>query len=257
MNVMRLKDRVAVVTGAGSGIGRCTALLFAREGARVLAADLDGERAARVAAEVDAAGGIAHGCSADVSSETDARRMAGRAVELWGRIDVLVNNAASFHHKRVDQAERADWEKVLGVNVIGTSQCSRFAVEAMKKQGGGAIVNVASINGLIAMPDWMTYNASKAAVVEMSKSMALDLGPFNIRVNCVCPGVTDTPALRRAIEELGATPEDVIKGYIEPRCIIKRFGKPEEIAPAILFLASDEAAYMTGATVVVDGGFTT
>jgi dihydroanticapsin dehydrogenase len=140
---------------------------------------------------------------------------------------------------------------------MGTSFCSKHAVAAMKANGGGAIVNVASINGLIAMPDWLTYNATKAAVVEMSKSMAMDLAPFNIRVNCVCPGVTHTPALDRVMAEMGVSVEDVVKAYIAPRCLIKRFGKPEEIAPAIVFLASDEASYMTGATVVVDGGFTT
>lgn len=253
---MRLRDKTAIITGAGSGIGRATALLFAREGARVLVADIDSAAAARVAGEIADRGGQAEPHTADVSREADAQKMVGRALQHWGRLDFLVNNAASFHHVRVEEATRADWDKVLGVNVLGTSFCSRYAVDAMKTQGGGAIVNVASINGLIAMPDWLTYNASKAAVIEMSKSMAMDLGPFNIRVNCVCPGVTDTPALQRAIAELGATPEDVIKGYIEPRCFIKRFGLPEEIAPAILFLASGEASYVTGATLVVDGGFT-
>lgn len=157
---------------------------------------------------------------------------------LWNRVDVLINNVASFHHKRGEEAVRADWDKVLSVNVADTSFCSKHAVEAMKRTDGSAIVDVASINGLTAMPNWLTYNASKAAVVEMSKSMAMDLGPFNIPVNCVCPGVTDTPALRRAIAELGASADDVIKGYIEPNCFIKRFGLPEEVAPAILHLAS-------------------
>ena len=253
---MRLKDKVAIITGAGSGIGRATALLFAREGARVLVADIDGDSAAKVALEIKGADGNAEAHAADISSDQDAQRMVARAVQLWQRVDVLVNNAASFHHKRVEEATRADWDKVLSVNVLGTSFCTRHAVEVMKRQGGGAIVNIASINGLIAMPDWITYNASKAAVIEMSKSMAMDLAPFNVRVNCVCPGVTDTPALQRAIAELGASVEEVIKGYIEPRCFIKRFGKPEEIAPAVAFLASDEASYITGATLVVDGGFT-
>jgi dihydroanticapsin dehydrogenase len=126
----------------------------------------------------------------------------------------------------------------------------------MKSQGGGAIVNVASINGLIAMPDWVTYNASKAAVVEMSRSMAMDLAPFSIRVNCVCPGVTDTPALQSLFVEMGVSADEALKAYVAPRCLMKRYGKPEEIAAAITFLASDDASYMTGATVVVDGGFT-
>ena len=141
--------------------------------------------------------------------------------------------------------------------MIGTSLCSKYAAAAMRARGGGTIVNVASINGLIAMPNWMTYNASKAAVVEISKSMAMDLAPFDIRVNCVCPGVTDTPALARAFEELGISAEEARQAIIVPRGLIKRFGTAEEIANAILFLASDEASYVTGATLVVDGGFTT
>jgi NAD(P)-dependent dehydrogenase (short-subunit alcohol dehydrogenase family) len=253
---MRLKDRMSIVTGGGSGIGRATALQFAREGACVLVADIDGSGGAQTVASIEAGGGRAAAMIADVSDEAAAARIVRRAVELWGRVDILVNNAASFHHRRVEEATRADWERVLGVNVMGTSFCSKHAVEDMKTHGGGAIVNVASINGLIAMPAWITYNASKAAVIHMSRSMAMDLGPFGIRVNCVCPGITDTPALRRLLVEMGLTFEEAVAAYAVPRCLIKRFGKPEEIAAAITFLASGEASYMTGSTVVVDGGFT-
>jgi NAD(P)-dependent dehydrogenase (short-subunit alcohol dehydrogenase family) len=254
---MRLQNKITIVTGGGSGIGRSTAEIFAREGARVLVADLDPSRATDVAATISSAGGVAAAVMADVTDERDAERIVQTALERWGRVDVLVNNAASFHHKRVEEATRADWEKVLSVNVIGTSLCSKYAAAAMRGRGGGNIVNVASINGLIAMPNWMTYNASKAAVVEISKSMAMDLAPFDIRVNCVCPGVTDTPALARAIEELGISAEEARQAIMVPRALIKRFGKAGEIANAILFLASDEASYVTGATLVVDGGFTT
>jgi NAD(P)-dependent dehydrogenase (short-subunit alcohol dehydrogenase family) len=143
----------------------------------------------------------------------------------------------------------------MGVNVMGTSFCSKYAVQAMKRQGSGSIVNVASINGLIAMADWMTYNASKAAIVEISKSMSLDLGPFNIRVNCVCPGVTLTPALERVFVEYQVEPDQAVQDFIAHRCHIKRFGTADEIASAILFVSSDEASYMTGSTLVVDGGY--
>jgi len=253
---MRLKDKVGIITGGGSGIGHATGLQFAREGARVLVVDIDGEKARQVAQEIKSRGGAGEALAADVSTEASAEKIVARAVELWGRVDVLVNNAASFHRKRVEDATRADWEKVWSVNVLGTSFCSRYAVEVMKKQGSGSIIDIASINGLIAMPDWMSYNATKAAIVEMSKSMAMDLAPFHIRVNCVCPGVTHTPAVDRLLAEFGISAEEAEKTYVAPRCLMKRFGKPEEIAPAILFLASDEASYMTGATVVVDGGFT-
>lgn len=251
----RFDGKTAIVTGGGSGIGRSVALQFASEGARVLVADIDRKVATAVVSEIERAGGTAAAVIADVSQDEGARSIAAKALELWNRIDVLVNNAASFHYKRVEDATRADWEKVLGVNVIGTSLVSKHVVEAMKRDGGGAIVNVASINGIIAMPNWMTYNASKAAVIEMSKSMAMDLGPFNIRVNCVCPGVTNTPALARALEELNLTAAQAVEMVIAPRCHIKRLGEPEEMATFIVMLASSEASYMTGATVVVDGGF--
>ena len=253
---MRLENRSAIITGAASGIGRAAALHFCREGARVLLADLDGDGAARAVSEIEEAGGCAEAIAADISGEEGARTVIARCRELWGGVDILVNNAAVFHYRRVEDATPADWDKVMAVNVVGTSLCSRFAIEAMKESGSGTIVNIGSINGLIGMPDQFTYNASKAAIIEMSKSMAIDLGPFNIRVNCVCPGVTDTPALQRTIDEMGLTVDAVIEGYIAPRCIIKRFGRAEEVAAVIAFLASEEASYMTGAVVVVDGGFT-
>jgi NAD(P)-dependent dehydrogenase (short-subunit alcohol dehydrogenase family) len=251
-----LENRSAIITGAASGIGRAAALHFCREGARVLLADLDGDGAARAVSEIEEAGGCAEAIAADISGEEGARTVIARCRELWGGVDILVNNAAVFHYRRVEDATPADWDKVMAVNVVGTSLCSRFAIEAMKESGSGTIVNIGSINGLIGMPNQFTYNASKAAIIEMSKSMAIDLGPFNIRVNCVCPGVTDTPALQRTIDEMGLTVDAVIEGYIAPRCIIKRFGRAEEVAAVIAFLASEEASYMTGAVVVVDGGFT-
>ena len=253
---MKLQDKVAIVTGGGSGIGRATCLLFAREGCRVLVADIDGERAEQVAQEIVQAGGVAASLQEDVSSEEGAKNIISRAVELWQCLDILVNNAASFHHKRVEEATREDWMKVLNVGVLGASFCSKYAVAVMKKQNRGSIVNVGSINGLVALPNWMTYNATKAAIVNMSKAMALDLGPFNIRVNCICPGMTHTSAMDTLLAQMGVSVEEAERTFLGPRCILKRFAKPEEIANAILFLASDEASYMTGATLVVDGGYT-
>jgi len=252
---MRLEDKVAIITGGGSGIGRATARLFSLEGARVLVADLRGEKAQQVAEEIRKEGGIAEAMAADVSQEKQAEGIAKRTVELWKRIDILVNNAASFIKKRVDEATRADWEEVLGVNVLGTSFCSKYVIPAMQKQKKGAIVNLGSINGVLGMPDFMTYNATKAAIINMTKSMALDLAPYNIRVNCVCPGQTNTPALETVLRSLGSSIEEGEKKYCD-RHMIKRFGKPEEIAPAILFVASDEASFMTSSIVMVDGGYT-
>ena len=252
---MRLENKVAIVTGAGAGIGEAIARRFAAEGARVLVADIRHDPAAAVASAIRSAGGIAEPIAIDVSRESEASRMTSRAIELWSRLDVLVNNAANFVHKRVEHATAEDWNAVLGVNVLGTSFCSKYAVAAMKERGGGNIVNIASINGLVAMPEWMTYNASKAAVVEMSKSMAMDLAPFAIRVNCVCPGMTMTPSLRKAIEEVGGTEDEVMRAHLAPHALIKRWGRPEEIASGVLYLASDEASYVTGTTLVIDGGF--
>jgi len=254
--MMRLADKTAVVTGGGSGIGRATCLLFAREGCRVLVADIDGQKAEQVAQEIGKAGGVAASLQEDVSSEEGAKNIISRAVELWPRLDILVNNATSFHHKEVGEATREDWMKVLNVGVLGTSFCSKYAVSVMKNQNRGSIINVGSINALVALPGWMTYNATKAAIVNMSKSMALDLGPFNIRVNCVCPGMTLTPAMDTLLAQMWVSVEEAERTFLGPRCILKRFAKPEEIANAILFLASDEASYMTGATLVVDGGYT-
>lgn len=254
---MRLKDKVAIVTGGGSGIGHHTCLQFAREGARVLVVDILGDKAKKIARQITDNGGVAEGLAEDISSEESAKRIATAAVERWKRLDILVNNAASFHHKTVDEATAADWETVLKVNVLGTSFCCKHAVPFMKQQHSGSIVNVASINALGAMPTgWTNYSASKAAIVNMSKSMAFDYAPFGIRVNCICPGMIYTPAMEDLLVTMGVNRKQAEEKFLGPRCLMRRFGEPHEIAAIILMMASDEASYMTGSTVVVDGGYT-
>jgi len=252
---MRFANKVAIVTGGGSGIGRAACIAFAREGARVLVADIDVQNAQATTELILSAGGVAHGIRTDVSDDEQARQMTQAAIERWARIDILVNNAASFIKKRADEASREDWLRVLGVNVLGTSFCTKHVLPAMKRQGSGAIVNLGSINGVVAMPDFMTYNATKAAIINMTKCMALDYAPFNIRVNCVCPGQTHTPALESVLASIGMTVEQGEQQFLG-RHMIKRWGKPEDIAEAILYMASDQAAFVTAASLMVDGGYT-
>jgi NAD(P)-dependent dehydrogenase (short-subunit alcohol dehydrogenase family) len=218
-------------------------------------ADINGPNAEKVAQEVKQQGGLAEGLTVDVSREEQAERMVARAVELWQRVDILVNNAVSFVRKEVQDATQADWHAVLGVNVLGISFCSKYAVRVMQQQNKGAIVNIGSINAIVALPGATTYNTTKGAIVNMSKSMAMGLAPYNIRVNCVCPGITRTPALDEIIGKLGWTYEQAEKIH-EHHLLIKRFARADEIAPAILFAASDEASYVTGATIMADGGYT-
>ncbi len=250
---MRLKDKVAIVTGAASGIGQATAEVFAEEGAKVVLADIDvklGEAATRAIVE---RGGAAHFVSADISSEADARRIAEEAIRVFGRIDVLVNNAAAFVLKGLD-ATPEDWQHSLGVNIVGTAMVTRYAVEHMKKNGG-SIVNLSSISGLIAQPDFLAYSSTKAALLQMTRNMAIDLGRYRVRVNSICPGTIITPASYRHMEKLGLTLEQ-FDGQEGAKTFLGRAGRPREVAYAILFLASDEASFVTGASLLVDGGYT-
>ncbi|MGH9628903.1 MAG: SDR family NAD(P)-dependent oxidoreductase [Bryobacteraceae bacterium] len=246
---MRLKDKVAVITGAGAGIGEAAALRFAEEGAKLILNDLSPDAANKIA---ERTGGIA--IAGDISQEETGRRLAAAAIKHFGKLDILVNNAADFTQKNVEAAEIADWQKVLGVNVIGTALVSKHAIPHMKAKGG-AIVNVASMSGIIAQPDFATYNSSKGAMLTMTRCMALDFASYNIRVNAICPGCILTTASYREIERLGLTFEQW-RDSVAPMHMLNRLGEPVEAANAILFLASDEASFITGADLLVDGGYT-
>lgn len=250
---MRLKDKVAIVTGAASGIGQATAELFAEEGAWVVLADMDTKLGEAVTSGIREKGGQAHFLRADISSEADAKKISERAIRVFDGIDILVNNAAAFVLKGFD-ATVEDWQRSLGVNVTGTAMVTKHAVEHMKKNGG-AIVNLSSISAFIAQPDFFAYSSTKAALLQMTRNMAMDLGRYKIRVNSVCPGTILTPASFRHMEKVGLTLEqfDAEEGA---KTFLGRAGLPREVAYAILFLVSDESSYVTGASLMVDGGYT-
>lgn len=250
----RLEGKVAIVTGGAAGIGQATAILFAEEGSKVVVADVDEAAGAATVAHIQAQGGQAAFVRTDISQESDARRACDEAVKTFGRLNILVNNAAAFVLKGLE-ASVEDWQRSLGVNVVGTALMSKYAAEAMKKAGGGAMVNLGSISSFVAQPSFVTYSATKAALVQMTRNLAMDLAPFNIRVNCVCPGTILTRASSDHMKSIGMTLPEFIAAE-GPKHLLNRVGTPREVAYAMLFLVSDEASFITGAHLMVDGGYT-
>jgi len=255
MTCMRLENKVALITGAGSGIGRATAILFAKEGAKVVVADIDSKGGEETARTIRRSGGKALFVHADVTKPTECQNIMETTLKEYGRLDILFNNAGINPRGTVTDTSEEIWNKTIEVNLKSVFLCSKYAVPIMVKQGGGAIVNTASVNGLVALPSEVAYDASKGGVVMLTKAMAVDHGPQNIRVNCICPGATDTPLLRRYIDEAPDS-EKQLRIFTEYNAAIRRLIRPEEIAYAVLFLASDYASAITGISLPVDGGCT-
>ena len=249
---MRLEKRVAIVTGAGSGIGRASALLFAKEGAKVIVADFVRDSGQQTVSLIKNEGGESIFVESDVSHAVDAQRLVNTAIETYGKLDILFNNAGINLEKTVTETSEDDWSRVINVNLKGVFLCSKYAIPEMIRNGGGVIINTASIRGLVGQYHLAAYCASKGGVVLLTKAMALDYGQDNIRVNCVCPGGIETPMHKAFLATL-VHPERETEEMLK-KIPLGRIGEPEDVARVALFLASDESAYLTGLAIPVDGG---
>lgn len=251
---MRLKDKVAVITGAASGIGRASAVMFAREGAKVVVSDIEDAGGQETVKRIISAGGDALYVHADVSRATDVERMIRATVEAFGRIDVLFNNAGYYRRPyNLEQTTEEEWDKMYAVNVKGVFWGAKFAVPEMKKTGGGVILSTASMSGVRPKAN-LAYASAKAAVIAMTKSLAVQLAPYHIRVNVINPVATETPLLKKFF---GAETDEQMEEARKQRLKsipLGRTAEPEDIAYAAVYLASDEARMLTGASLNVDGG---
>jgi len=247
-----LQNKVALVTGARRGMGRTHALTLARYGAKVVVTDINQEECEKVVDEIKNQGGEALALKLDVSKKDEVKNVIQETIKKYGRLDILVNNAGIAEFKSFLEMSEQDWDKTLNINLKGEFLCAQAAAEKMKEQGGGVIVNIASVamgQQGIGFANIAHYCASKGGVAAMSEALAVELAPFNIRVNCVAPGLIDTPMIQTVKSDAQA-----LAGILN-RVPLKRAGKPEEVSELVAFLASDESSYMTGSTIVIDGGW--
>jgi NAD(P)-dependent dehydrogenase (short-subunit alcohol dehydrogenase family) len=245
----RLENKIAIVTGGGGGIGKAISLLFAREGAGVVIADVNAEAAEAIAEEIIMNGGRALAVETDVTDAAGIERMVQEVLSAYGRLDILVNNAGVGTEGDVVELSEEEWQRILDVNLKGVFLCSKYVIPAMKESCGGSIVNLASIAAMVGGSVSCVYPASKAGIVALSRNTALRFAKDRIRVNCVCPGHVDT-ALTYTLKD-PTVKEALIRKYP-----LGRLARAEEIAAAVLFLASEEASFITGTELLVDGGYT-
>jgi len=249
---MKLKDRVAVITGSASGIGRATALEFAKEGARVVVADINSQGASETVKLITASGGTAVAVEVDVSNADSVQNLAHKTLEAFSRIDVLLNNAAIQVNKTVEDTTVEEWNREMAVNLGGVFLCSKYFLPHLRKTKS-CIVNMASVNGFFVEPTCAGYCATKGAIIALTKAMAIDHGKEGVRVNCICPGYIDAGL---AWGYFQAQPDPAAARAAAGKLhALWRIGKPEEVARVAVFLASDDASFMTGSAVAVDGGF--
>jgi 2-keto-3-deoxy-L-fuconate dehydrogenase len=256
--MFRLDSKVALVTGAGSGIGEAIARLYAEQGAHVIIGDIQIEAASRVAASIQENGGIATALAFDVADEAQVKTTMQEIVSTTGRLDILVNNAGVSHVGNLLETSVDDWERVMRVNARGVFLCAREGVRQMLAQSpaGGVIVNMASVAGMIAVDRRVPYGASKGAVLALTRSIAIDYATQGIRCNAICPGTVHTPFVEGYLARSFSGHEDEERQKLHARQPIGRMGRPDEIAKAALYLASDEAAFVTGSALTIDGGWT-
>ena len=247
---MRLKDKVAIITGAASGIGKATAKLFAEHGAKIVVADIDSEGSEQTVTEIRDKRNVAIFINTDVTVKSDTQNLVTQTVETFGKLDILFNNAGIAMRLPVAELPEEDWHRCLDVNLNGVFLCAKAAIPAMKKNGSGVIINMSSIYGIVGADVRAAYVASKGAVTNLTRGMALDYAQDNIRVNCICPGFVETPLVSGVVR----TPEEYQK--LADKHPMRRLGQPIEIAYGALYLASDESAFVTGIALPIDGGYT-
>jgi len=253
-NRRRLEGKVAVITGAASGIGRAAALLFAQEGAKLALADLNEEALKEIVGRIEGDGGEAVMQITNVADEKEVKNLITLALDTYSQVDILCNNAGTTSaYPSVEDEDAEDWRRVLDVNLMGAVYGTKHVAPHMQKRKSGAIVNTASVAGIRAGAGGNAYSASKAALINFTKTSACDLGGYGVRVNAVCPGLIETGMTKPIFDYAREAGKESKLGY---RCELRRYGKPEEIAAVILFLASDEASYITGQALAVDGGNT-